>query len=294
MQHLPINSNNLHLELFEKHKPTLFVVAYKMTKNVMDAEDILHDIFISFSKQPIQGIQNVESYLVKSVMNRCLTFIEKQKTIQYTGVDLPAPLFNDRFTYVHDQDISYALLLLLHKLNPIERAVFILRETLDYQHDEIAEILAINGENCRQLLHRAKEKMSSNKTRFIPSKEHSEALINAFLYTCASGDVEQLMILMKADIILYSDGGGKVTAALNPIVGNQKCIYFLTKLYTKLKAEIKVEMTSINGENGILFTNLLTGKIETVMVFAFEDETISALYLIRNPDKISFSKRNYE
>jgi RNA polymerase sigma-70 factor (ECF subfamily) len=254
MQHLPINSNNLHLELFEKHKPTLFVVAYKMTKNVMDAEDILHDIFISFSKQPIQGIQNVESYLVKSVMNRCLTFIEKQKNIQYTGIDLPSPLFNDRFTYVHDQDISYALLLLLHKLNPIERAIFILRETLDYQHDEIAEILAINEENCRQLLHRAKEKMSSNKTRFIPSKEHSEALINAFLYTCASGDVEQLMILMKADIILYSDGGGKVTAALNPIVGNQKCIYFLTKLYTKIKAEIKVEMTSINGENGILFT----------------------------------------
>ncbi len=148
------------IELFEKYKRILFVVAYKMTKSLADAEDIVQDVFISFSKQTLNDIQNLENYLVKSVMNRSLSLLEKQKQITYPGINLPEPLFYERSHYIHEQDISYALLLLLQTLNPTERAIFILRETLAFDYTEIASILSIREADCRQQLHRAKEKNS--------------------------------------------------------------------------------------------------------------------------------------
>jgi RNA polymerase sigma-70 factor (ECF subfamily) len=277
------------IDLFEKYKRTLFVVAYKMTKSVADAEDIVHDVFISFSKQTLTDIHNLENYLVKSVMNRSLSLIEKQKQITYPGVDLPEPLFHERSHHIHEQDISYALLLLLQTLNPIERAIFILRETLVFEYAEIAVILSIREEDCRQQLHRAKEKMANGKIRYAASPAKNESFLAAFLEACRSGDTQQLMIFLREDIIIYSDGGGKVAAARQPIVGRDRAISFLIGIYNKFPGKLLPRITYINGEPGALLYDAETGRVDTVMVFIYADDrdTLASLCLIRNPDKIA-------
>lgn len=277
------------IDLFEKYKRTLFVVAYKMTKSVADAEDIVHDVFISFSKQVLTDIHNLENYLVKSVMNRSLSLIEKQKQITYPGVNLPEPLFHERSHHIHEQDISYALLLLLQTLNPIERAVFILRETLVFEYTEIALILSIREEDCRQQLHRAKEKIANGKIRYTASPAKNESFFAAFLEACMSGDTQQLMTFLREDIIIYSDGGGKVAAARQPIVGRDRAISFLTGIYNKFAGKLLSRVTYINGEPGVLLSDTETGRVDTVMVFIYANDrdALASLCLIRNPDKIA-------
>jgi RNA polymerase sigma-70 factor, ECF subfamily len=277
------------IELFEKYKRTLFVVAYKMTKSVADAEDIVHDVFISFSNQAPADIHNLENYLVKSVMNRSLSLLEKQKHITYPGVNLPEPLFHERSHHIHEQDISYALLLLLQTLNPAERAIFILRETLAFKYAEIAEILSIREEDCRQQLHRAKEKIANGKIRYAASPAKNESFFTAFLKACMDGDAQQLMTFLKEDIIIYSDGGGKVTAARQPIVGRHHAISFLTGIYNKFASKLLPKITPINGELGVLLFDTETGHVDTVMVFIHADDrdALASLCLIRNPDKIA-------
>jgi len=277
------------IELFEKYKRMLFAAAYKMTKSVADAEDIVHDVFIAFSKQTLTGIHNLENYLVKSVMNRSLSLIEKQKQIIYPGINLPEPLFHERSHHIHDQDISYALLLLLQTLNPTERAIFILRETLAYDYAEIAVILSIREEDCRQQLHRAKEKVAGGKMRYATSPEKNESFFAAFLEACMNGDAQRLMTFLKEDIVIYSDGGGKVVAARQPIVGRDKAIAFLTGIYNKFSHELLPKITRINGEPGVLLFDTGTGLVGTVMVFIYADDrdALASLCLIRNPDKIA-------
>ena len=277
------------VELFEKYKRMLFATAYKMTKSVADAEDIVHDVFISFSKQSLAHIHSLENYLVKSVMNRSLSLLEKQKQITYPGINLPEPLFHERSHHIHEQDISYALLLLLQTLNPTERATFILREALGYDYAEIAEILSIREEDCRQQLHRAKEKIAKGKMRYTASAAKNESFFTAFLEACVNGDTQQLMTFLKEDIIIYSDGGGKVTAARQPIVGRDNAIAFLTGIYDKFASELLPKITRINGEPGVLLFDTETGLVKTVMVFIYADDrdTLASLCLIRNPDKIA-------
>lgn len=273
-------------ERFQEHKDKLFALAYKMTKSAADAEDILQDIFLAFSTQTASGIRNPEAYLVKSVVNRCLSLLEKRKRLVYPGPDLPEPLFQERFQHMHRQDVSYALVLLLQQLNPVERAVFLLRESLDYAYPEIAEVLAIEEENCRQLLHRARKKVAEGKPRYIPSAEESSSFINAFLQVCASGNVQELMKCLQEDITIYSDGGGKVSAAMQPISGRKNCMAFLNGLYQKYGEQLTFKCSAINGENGILLYDKINGHVETVIVLVIVDGQISTLYFIRNPDKI--------
>lgn len=277
------------MKQFEEYRNKLFTVAYKMTKRVADAEDIVHDTFIAVANRQADAIHDVEGYLVRSVMNRCLTFLEKKKHIIYPGIDLPEPLFVEKFQQVQPQDISYALMVMLHTLNPLERAVFLLKETLDYGYTEVADVLSIKEDNSRQLFHRAKEKIASGKVRHTPTKEEAERIIQAFLLMCANGDTALLMSFLKEDVSIYSDGGGKVPAARNPIFGRDNCIAFLLGIYNKTGDVLTYTLTHINGEPGIVFYNKLSGGVDTAVALAFEDHAITAFYFIRNPDKLALA-----
>lgn len=273
---------------FKTYKTVLFAIAYKMTKSVTDTEDILQDVFISMSRQTLTDIHHPEGYWVKAVMNRCLTFLEKQRQLVYPGVDLPEPLFHEHFRQVAAQDVSYGLVMLLQKLNPVERAVFILRETLDYPYEEIAAILTVTEDTCRQHLHRAKKKILTGKTKQIPSSEESSAFINAFLHTCASGEVQQLICLLREDITIYSDGGGKVSAARHPICGRMDCIRFLIGLSQKADSAHSFHIIPVNGENALLIYDKVANRIDTLILFNMEDNIIAELYFVRNPDKLRY------
>lgn len=274
------------MTVFEQYSSTLFAVAYKMTKNAMDAEDILQEVFLAYSRQDAAAIQHTENYLVKAVMHRCFSLLEARKKTVYPGIDLPSPIFQERFSYIHDQDISFALLILLQTLNPSERAVFILRETLSYNYEEIAVILDLTPDHCRQLFHRAKEKIAAGKIRYTPEGPQRNALFQAFMEACSGGDVARLMTCLKEDITIYSDGGGKAAAARVPVTGRTTATAFLLGIYTKRDQELRYEVADINGEPGVICYDVATGAVDTIMLLSMDTTGIHTVYLVRNPDKL--------
>lgn len=276
------------MEQLEQYRQKLFAIAYKMTRSVAEAEDIVQDVFLAAARQPPTTIKVMESYLAKAVMNRSLSLLNKKRQMIYPGIDLPEPLFQERFPDIQEQDISYALLLLLQKLNPIERAVFLLRETFDYGYDEISEMLELREDNCRQIMHRVKDKIASDQSRYHPSAEESAALVRTFIQTCATGDMMQLASYLKENITIYSDGGGKVTAARQPIYGRNHCLAFLSHLYDKTGDKLSFKMATINGASGIAFYDKLTGAADTIMLFDWDQGQIAALYFVRNTDKLGY------
>ena len=275
------------MESFEQFRPVLFSIAYKMTESVQDAEDILHDVFEAFARQDAASIAVPENYLVKSVMNRSISLLEKRQQVQYPGVNLPEPLFQERYPQLQARDVSFALLVLLQKLGPGERAVFILKETLDYGYPEIAGMLSLKEEYCRQLLHRAKDRIRSDKKRFEPSDEARKALYGAYLQACTQGEVQPLINLFRNDITIYSDGGGKVSAARHPITGREACTGFLEGIYRKAGTGLAPRLMMLNGEIGIALYDHATGKAETVILFGIADDLIDAMFFVRNPDKLA-------
>lgn len=272
------------MDAFETYRPKLFAVAYKMTKSVADAEDIVQDLFLRYSQAP-EGVHNPEAYWVKACMNRCLDLLEKKSRLAYVGSDLPEPLHPTRFDALRQHDVSYALLLLLQKLNPVERAVFLLRETLDYGYPEIADMLDLGEANCRQLLHRAKEKISTGTIRRVPTPEERRSLVDAFV-SGAAGNVDELLAYLKEDIVIYADGGGKVAAATKPIVGAAHVAAYLHGLQQKFGHAVDWEVSSVNGEAAVLFRRKDDGVVDTVLLLDVTDEGIGAMYVIRNPDKL--------
>lgn len=270
------------MERFEHIMPKLQAMAYKMTKSAVDAEDIVHDVYVKYAQKSDENIQNPSAYWMKAVINRCLEFIEKRSKTVYPGPDLPEPIFQARFEKWQAFDVSYAMLLLLQKLNPLERAVFILRETMDYSHGEIAQAMDMTEAQARQLFHRAKEKMAADKIVNKPTRAQCDSLVHVFL----SGKMDELLSLLKEDVVIYSDGGGKVSAALQPIMGQKHAFVFLRGLAEKFGAQFSIEIMNSNGQEGIAFRRKNDGLLDSLMHVEFQAGQISAFYIIRNPDKL--------
>ncbi|MBO9733013.1 MAG: sigma-70 family RNA polymerase sigma factor [Chitinophaga sp.] len=278
-----------HLSVFLAYKSRLHGLAYKMTERVSDAEDILSDVYLSFSNQPIEQIQEPEKYLVRAVIHGCLAVLNKQQRLSYPGINLPEPIVYERFPDLQQNDVSYALLVLLQKLNAVERAVFLLRESFDYHYDEIATLLGISQDNCRQQLHRAKEKLRTGKARYIPSQKDKEEMTQAFLTACATGDVKWLEAYLSKEVTIFADGGGKAIAAVRPVAGQASVISYLLGIANKFGSNLSYAIKQVNLETGVLLENSLTVQLDTVMILTFDDHLrISEVYLIRNPDKMKF------
>lgn len=272
-------------ETISSLRPLLFSITYKMTKSIADTEDILQDVFFEYSqKPPLSG--SPKKYLARSVINRSLNLLEKKKKLHYPGVDLPEPVVNHRYEFVSDYDISFGLLMLLQKLSPLERAVFVLKESFDYSYEELAEILEIKEDYCRQLFHRAGEKIHSNKKKYLVTDERKETFTKAFIRACTTGNQEELLSFLKKDVAIYSDGGGKALAAPQPIHGIDLCTKFLLTVHKKRSHEnLQLEATIINGMPAVIYRTS-SFVIDTVTLFEEEDGIIQSIYFVRNPDKL--------
>lgn len=284
-----MSDSQAHLPYFLKQKSRLHGLAYKMTESVSDAEDILNDVYISFSRQPFDNIKDPERYLVRSVIHACFAILEKRKNVVYPGINLPEPLAYERFPDLQKNDISYALLVLLQKLNAVERAVFLLRESFDYDYDEVASLIGITEANCRQQLHRAKEKLKTGKAKYIPSKSEREEMMKAFITACLNGDVKQLETYLSKEVTLFMDGGGKASTATKPVSGFNSVMLYLTNGAIKFGKDLSYSMKEVNMETGVLFENTVTASLDTILIPVFdEDNKISHLFGIRNPDKMKY------
>lgn len=286
-------------QLYMAYKPLLFSLAYRMLGSFMDAEDIVQEVFLSLNKVETQQIRNIRSYLCKMVTNRCMDILRspgKQREV-YVGPWLPEPLVTEEsdrhdpfHSYLTKESITTAYLLLLQQLSSVERAVFLLREVLQYEYDEIAEIVGKSSTNCRQIFHRAKRSIGSYPELHAEGvkaggHEQSSMLVEQFVRALTSGDAGKLMTILSADATLYSDGGGKATAALRPIEGADRITRFLAGVMGKISAGFSFKMVTINGLPGIVTYE--NGKTSSVVSFDVKGSHIERVYIVVNPDKLT-------
>ncbi|WP_137790231.1 RNA polymerase sigma-70 factor [Bacillus sp. E(2018)] len=284
--------NDVHPEqLFITYKSLLFSLAYRMLGSVQDAEDIVQDVYITWSEQPMDPVQNPKAYLCKIVTNRCIDLLKsaRKQRETYVGPWLPEPLVTDNnddpaSRYVMKESLSTAYLLLLEQLSETERAVFLLREVLEYDYQLISEVIGKSSSNCRQIFHRAKKAIGNHTiAQLSPSK--ASALTEQFVSAVVSGNVSKLLSLLAVDAKLLSDGGGKTKAALVPILGAERISRFYMGIMAKAKEDFSFKYTIVNGEPGIVL--YAEHQVFGVLSLQIQNDLIQTIYWVVNPDKLT-------
>ncbi|NJL78531.1 MAG: RNA polymerase sigma-70 factor [Richelia sp. RM2_1_2] len=279
-------------KIFNQYRPRLQAIAYRMLGTIGDAEDMVQETFIKWLSVSVEEIQSPQAYLTTIVTRLCIDYLRSSKVRheQYVGVWLPEPIVshfsNEPSELVELADsLAMAFLVILERLSPVERAVFLLREVFEYDYDEISRHVGKNGANCRQIFRRAKQHIEVNRSRFDTSLSQQEQLTRKFIEACEQGDLPGLIDLLAADITLWSDGGGKVQSLLKPMQGGTKVARFLIALRrSKLIPNYDSELVRVNGQIGIIYS--LKGSVQNVVTFEFIACRIRSIYFVRNPDKL--------
>ncbi len=276
-----------HAAVFSEHRKLLFQIAYRMTGSAADAEDLLQEGFLKFRSVALATVQNSRAFLITLITRICIDFLgsayERRRT--YIGPWLPEPIATGpEEEYIRMESLSTAFLLVLERLTPVERAVFLLRDVFDIDYSEIAQIIEKSEENCRQIASRARQNVASDRKRFEANPETRERLFRAFLSAVRRGDVSTLTRLLAEDAKLISDGGGKVTAARNVVTGADRCIRGLLGVARKMPRDAWPAIIQAGGEPALVL--LSGGEIYCVLSLSYSDEKINAVYSVLNPDKL--------
>ena len=276
---------------FTEHRGLLFTVAYEMLGSTADAEDVLQESWLRWSARAEDGADEVHdprAYLVRVVtrqsLNRLRTLQRQRET--YVGTWLPEPLVTspDVLDDVELADsVSFAMLVVLDTLSPLERAVFVLREVFGFEYDEIAASVDRSPAAVRQLASRARSHVQARRPR-VDRPANSEEIVAEFFAAASTGQVQPLLELLAPDVVLRSDGGGKKKAALNPIHGADKVARFLAAVVPQ-DAEIGVRAGTVNGAPALFL--YLDGELDSVGTITTESGLVKEIYLVRNPDKLT-------
>jgi RNA polymerase sigma-70 factor (ECF subfamily) len=286
-----MSSNRLHeSDPLAPHRGRLLGLAYRMLGSRSDAEDIVQDAYLRFAGA--QEVRNPEAFLVTVVTRLCLDRLKSAQAQRevYVGPWLPEPVCDaeglspDAATELAD-DLSFALLLALDRLSPMERAAFLLHDVFDTPFSEIAAMLERSEAACRQLATRARRAVRDERPPPAATPDSHARLLMAFGEAVASGNVARLAELLREDAVAITDGGGRKTAARNPIQGADKIARFFIGLAGKNAGhDIRVEPAMINGAVGALL--YLDGELDHTISMAIDSERIAAIYIVRNPDKL--------
>jgi len=281
------------LATFEAHRSLLFSVAYRMLGSRTDAEDMLQETFLRWQQAADSDIRDPRAFLVTVITRLCINQLQsaRSKREEYVGQWLPEPLVESTESPINmagiDGSLSMAFLVLLERLTPVQRAVFLLREVFDYEYQEIADMLNLTEGNCRQILKRAKEHVAIDRPRFDVSREQQQRLLQQFLQTASQGDMQGLIALLSEEVVLYTDGGGKATAVPNPIFGAEKVARFFTAGRKKLlPRDIVRRYAEINGQPGVIAYQ--NGTVFGVLTLDISAGKIGNIYIVRNPEKLTF------
>lgn len=284
-------------EEFETLRPRLFGLAYRMLGSAEEAEDTVQDAYLRLSGADRSGIEHLGAWLAKVVTNLCLNRLTSARTRResYVGPWLPEPVVTSDGTLgplesAEQRDaVSVAMLVLLERLTPTERAVYVLREAFGYGHREIADVLDLGEANCRQLHRRALKRLQAAESRFEPAPERQRELVATFLAAAREGDLARLEKLLADDVVWWSDGGGKVSAALRPILGREKVLRFLVGAAQKYGAGLSYTQEEVNGASAVL---MWAGEaLVGVVAFEYRDGLVAGARTVMNPDKLDFVRR---
>ncbi len=278
-------------EDFESHRSYLFGIAYRMLGSVVDAEDILQDAYLRWQATNLNEVQSVKSYLTTIVTRLCidqLRSVQSQRE-QYIGPWIPEPLLMDNPSRIDpvelSDSLSIAFLMLLEKLSPVERAVFLMRDVFSFDYPEIAQVVDKSEANVRQILSRAKQHLASDQPRFNVKPEQQQEVFGQFILACQSGDLDQLLGLLAEDAVMYSDGGGKVVAATRPISGADPVGRFLLGIIKKAPPGTTFQPTLVNGNPGVVIKR--DERVESILTLRVDEGLVRDIFAVRNPDKLT-------
>lgn len=278
-------------QLYETYQSLLFSLAYRILGSVMDAEDIVHDVFISLNNmEDVQSIENMRAYLCKMVTNRSIDKLRSaaHKRNVYVGMWLPEPFVEEvdgpSESFVMKESISTAYLLLLQQFSEVERVVFILREVFSYEYEEIASIVDKSSANCRKIFQRARKSILDKPKQSTLSTKKMAAYVEKFVSSLQCGDAQGMLEVLKTDAILKADGGGKATTAIHPIYSADRIIRLFFGIGKKFSEEYNVDYKMVNGAPGVIVK--VNNKVTYVLSFTFENEKISNIYMMVNPEKL--------
>lgn len=278
-------------ETFEAERPRLIGLAYRMLGSRAEAEDVVQDAWLRWDGTAQEAVRSPAAWLTTTVTRLAIDRLRaaKSRRESYVGPWLPEPLVNeiaDPKPSIEDGlgDLSMALMLVLERLSPSERAAFLLHDVFGYDYGEIGGILERAEPACRQLVSRARRHVRDERPRFDADQAAAESLMTSFLGAVQSGDLDGLVSMLAEDAVLVSDGGGKTLAALNPIEGADKIARFLLGIYGKAPPNTSQRFVRVNGELG--FLNLIDGQLHSVFSMTVADGRITSILSVLNPDKL--------
>jgi RNA polymerase sigma-70 factor (TIGR02957 family) len=276
-------------EVFVTHRNLLFTVAYEMLGSAVDAEDVLQETWLRWVGVDLDTVRDRRAYLVRITTRQALGRLRTlgRRRESYVGPWLPEPLLTapDVAEDVElAESVSMAMLLVLETLTPTERAVFVLREVFDLAYDEIADAVDKTPAAVRQIAHRARAHVAARRPRGPVSPAENRDALEAFQRAIETGDLQRLLDILAPDVVLLTDGGGVVRAALVPVVGAVAVADVLGRI-----TDAELRPAQVNGHPALVLRR--DGEMDTVTALHIEGGLITGLYAVRNPAKLSFMTR---
>jgi RNA polymerase sigma-70 factor, ECF subfamily len=275
--------------VFDALRPRLFSIAYRMLGIRAEAEDVVQDAWLRWNGSDQAALQSAEAWLVTIVTRLSIDRLRAARAEReaYVGFWLPEPLVEHSPEQLAERagDLSMALMWVLERLTPDERAAFVLRQAFDEDYADVAAVLGKSEAACRQLVHRAAERVRQERARFEVPREEHKTLVEKFIQAARGGDRKAMAALFADDAHLVGDGGGKVPSFGKILTGAQRLadLYFAT--FRRHGDQVEYRAASINGEPGLL--RYFDGVLESAQAFVFDGGRIVAIYAVRNPDKLA-------
>ena len=289
-------------DVFDELRPWMFSIAYRMLGSASDAEDIIQDAWFRFQRTDRALIRSPKAFATTTVTRLCLDRLKSARASreEYLGPWLPEPVLTSELegpdtVLQRVESITLAFLVLLEQLSPQQRAVFLLKHVFGHEHSAVAQALGLTVAHSRQLLRRAKARLAKaqlapREPRLTGTAQSRRDIAERFARALAAGDEQALTALLAQDVGLWSDGGGKATAARRPLVGRDEVRRLLmglhrTAIAAGYQSDVSVRIEDVNAEPALLV--YLAGRLDSVFVFSISSDVISAVRIVRNPDKLA-------
>ncbi|MBN1239636.1 MAG: RNA polymerase sigma factor SigJ [Gammaproteobacteria bacterium] len=277
--------------IFDEQRPKLFGLAYRMLSSRADAEDVLQDAYLRWREREHGEIESPEAWLRTVVTRLSIDRLRRARIEReaYIGPWLPEPLSERDLAGPEaaleiEGDVSIAFLVLLEALSPQERAAFLLHDVFDEDYADVAKMLGKSEAACRQIVHRARQRVTARRRRFVVDEETRIRMLRKFIEAANDGDRDALKALFAADAKMVSDGAGKAVASIRPLLGAERIAWLWFAVARRTRGRVDRRIVRVNGEPAV--AQYFDGRLHSVAAVETDGERIYAHYTIANPDKL--------
>jgi RNA polymerase sigma-70 factor (ECF subfamily) len=272
---------------FAELRPAMFALAYRITGNRADAEEIVQDAFLRLhGAAPGDEVRSLKAYLTTITARLSFNRLRDQRARResYVGEWLPEPLVTEVEPGIDPGDVSFALVAVLERLSPLERVVFVLRNAFDFTFREIAPVVGRDAVTCRKIFSRARARVREDRPRFNVDRERHRVLLQSFTEAARGGDKAKLVSLLAEDVVLHGDGGGKVMANKKPVIGRDAVAQFVIATTRTVPSAASLDEVELNGAPGLVLRT--AGRPLLAILIETDGEHIHSVFAVANPDKL--------